>query len=235
MLALRSSISFALLFVLAAVFAFSGHDRPFTASSAWWLWIVTVTNFASLAFLLRSARNEGLRLRDLCYISGATWKGDLLWAIGAFVVTSVVAMLPGTALANALWGSTSVPNNLLFQPIPEAAIWPLFLLMPTSHALVELPVYWGYAAPRLKARGMNRWLVILVVGSVLSIQHLFFSFQPDWRYCLWLGLKFLPFALWTGFVMDKRPTVLPYLMAFHLVIDSSLPFLALSVSRGGTL
>lgn len=70
----------------------------------------------------------------------------------------------------------------------------LFLLFPISHALTELPTYWGYVAPRLRSGGMNRWLVILIVGTVLSVQHLFMSFQPNWQYSLWLGVKFLPFA-----------------------------------------
>jgi hypothetical protein len=70
-------------------------------------------------------------------------------------------------------------------------------------------------------------LTVLLVGSVLSLQHLFFSFRVDWRYDLWLGVKFLPFAIWTGIVLDRRPTALPYLMAGHLLLDASLPLLVL--------
>jgi hypothetical protein len=49
----------------------------------------------------------------------------------------------------------------------------------------------------------------------------------DWRYDLWLGVKFLPFAIWTGIVLDRRPTALPYLMAGHLLLDASLPLFVL--------
>ena len=79
---------------------------------------------------------------------------------------------------------------------------------------------------------MNRYLVIAVVGFVLSIQHMFFSFQLDWRYDLWLAVKFLPFALWTGFIIDRRPTSLPYLMAAHGLLDATLPLFILTVSKG---
>lgn len=43
---------------------------------------------------------------------------------------------------------------------------------------------------------------------------------------------FLPFALWLGWVIDRRPTVLPYLAVPHGLIDLSLPILVLTASVG---
>jgi len=232
MLALRSSLSCALLLLVAAVYGFGGDADPIKAASAWWLWFVTIANVACLTLMVRFGRQEGVRLRDIYFASRATWKGDLAWFLLAGIGSAVVAMPPGTLLAQALWGDANFPNNLLFRPLPLWAIYPLFLLMPTTQALAELPIYWGYVAPRLRAAGMNRWLVIGIVGFALSIQHMFFSFQLDWRYNLWLAVKFLPFALWTGFVMDRRPTTLPYLMALHFLLDATLPLLTLMVSQG---
>jgi hypothetical protein len=107
--------------------------------------------------------------------------------------------------------------------------------MPLTQALAELPTYWGYVAPRLRALGTNRWVVIGLVGLVLSLQHMFFSFQLDWRYDLWLALKFLPFALWTGLIVDRRPTALPYLMGAHFLLDATLPLLLFMASTGRPL
>ncbi|HSV86701.1 MAG TPA: hypothetical protein VLH85_08995 [Levilinea sp.] len=104
--------------------------------------------------------------------------------------------------------------------------------MPTTQALAELRMYWGCVTPRLHVAGMNRWLVIGIVGIALCIQYRFFSFQLDRRYDLWLAVIFLPFALWTGFVMDHRPTSLPYLMVLHFLLDANLPLLTLMVSQG---
>lgn len=145
------------------------------------------------------------------------------------------AQLPGTLLAEVLWGDANLPNGMLFLPLPLWAVYPLFLLMPITQALAELPIYWGYVAPRLRASGMRPGLVIGIVGCALSLQHLFFSFQLDWRYDLWLALKFLPFALWTGLIVYKRPTALPYLMGVHFILDASLPLLLLLVSTGTSL
>lgn len=232
MLALRSVLTFALLLVLAAVFALAGRANPVGASAAWWLWLVTVTNAVCIVAMARFGRAEGLRLRDIYFASRSEWKTDVRWALIALLGIAALAMLPGMALAQALWGDMNHPNVLLIQALPLLAIYPLFVVMPITHVFAELPVYWGYVAPRLRASGMGRWLVIGLVGAVLSLQHMFFSFQLDWRYDLWLALKFLPFALWTGWIMNKRPTTLPYLMAIHFALDASLPVLTLLVSTG---
>jgi membrane protease YdiL (CAAX protease family) len=228
MLALRSALSFTLLLLTALAFRFAGRPAPIAESSAWWLWFVTAANVASIYLMVRFGRAEGLRLRDIYFVDRAAWKGDLLWTLIGFAGAALLAMPPGSLLAQALWGDANYPNAMLFRPLPAAAVYPLFLLMPITQALAELPIYWGYVAPRLRAFGMSRWLVIILVGCVLSLQHMFFSFQLDWRYDLWLAVKFLPFALWTGFLIDRRPSALPYLMGIHVLLDASLPYFALT-------
>ncbi len=235
MLALRSGLSFALLLTLAAAFAAAGRSGTVAASAAWWLWFVTAANVACIVAMVRFGKVEGLRLRDIFFARRDTWKGDLLWTAVALAGTAVFAMAPGTVLAGALWKDPTAPNPMLFQALPLVAVYPLFVIMPITQALAELPTYWGYVAPRLRAAGTNRWVVIGLVGAVLSLQHLFFSFQLDWRYDLWLALKFLPFALWTGFLVDRRPTVLPYLMGAHFLLDATLPLLVFLVSTGRPL
>ncbi len=230
MLALRPGISFICLLAVAGAYALRGSDHPFADSAAWWLWFITLANFATIFALVRCAKAEGLRLRDIYRLSPSTWKGDLIWTAAGFIGIALVAQAPGEALARLLWGSSSVPNGMLIGPLPVFAVYPLFVLFPVSHGLAELPLYFGYVAPRLRTLGRPR--AILIAAAVLSVQHLFISFQPDWRYCLWLAVKFLPFALLVGILIDRRPTILPYLMGGHLLLDASLPFLVLLVSRG---
>ena len=235
MLAARSAVSFGLLLALAAAFAALGRSGAISTSAAWWLWFVTAANVVCIVLMARLGRSEGVRLRDVYFASRATWKGDLGWAAIFAAGTAVFAMAPGTLLARALWTDPNTPNAILFQALPLIAVYPLFVLMPVTQALAELPTYWGYVAPRLRAAGTNRWVVIGIVGLVLSLQHMFFSFQLDWRYDVWLALKFLPFALWTGFIVDRRPTSLPYLMGMHFVLDATLPLILFMASTGRPL
>ncbi|TFH06334.1 MAG: hypothetical protein E4H08_11130 [Candidatus Atribacteria bacterium] len=232
MLAIRSALSLALLLALAGALALSGRAEAVKDSAARWLWFVTAVNVVCIILMARFGRSEGVRLRDIYFVNRSTWKADLAWALGAIAVAAALAQPPGLLLARALWGGSGYPNSMLIQALPLAAIYPLFLLMPLTHAFAELPTYFGYVAPRLRAAGMNRWAVIAIVGTVLSIQHLFFSFQLDWRYDLWLALKYLPFALWMGFIVDRRPTTLPYLMGAHFLLDATLPLLVLMASKG---
>jgi hypothetical protein len=235
MLAVRSAVSFGLLLALAAAFAAAGKSDAVSASAAWWLWFVTAANVVCIVLMARFGRAEGLRLRDIFFASRATWKGDLAWAAVFAAGTAVFAMAPGSLIAGALWANPNTPNGMLFQAIPLLAVYPLFVIMPITQAFAELPTYWGYVAPRLRAAGTNRWVVIALVGLVLSLQHMFFAFQLDWRYDLWLAIKFLPFALWTGLIVDRRPTSLPYLMGLHFLLDASLPLLLLLASTGRPL
>jgi hypothetical protein len=130
MLALRSVLTLASLLALAAVFALAGRQGAVAASAAWWLWFVTAANVACLALMATFGRLEGVRLRDIFFASSSTWRGDVIWALVALAGTAVLAMLPGTLLAGALWGDASHPNALLFQALPLMAVYPLFVLMP---------------------------------------------------------------------------------------------------------
>jgi len=139
MLALRSALSFALLLLLAVIYKLSESNSAITDSSAWWLWFITVTNIVCITLMVYFGRIEGVRLQEIYFVNRSTWKGDLLWFLLAIAVTAVVALLPGTFLANLFWGDPNYPNNMLFQPLPMIAVYPLFLLMPTTQALVSYP------------------------------------------------------------------------------------------------
>jgi hypothetical protein len=232
MLFLRSALTFGLLLLVSSGYAVSKSADPVGQSAAWWLWYVMIAGGLCIYLMWYFGKKEGLRLRDIYFINRSTWKGDLIWAFISIVGIAILAQPPGTMLANALWGGTTYPNSMLFQPLPIFAVYPLFILMPAIHALAELPTYFGYVAPRLRAMRINRWVVILITGAVLSVQHMFFSFQLDAQYDFWLAVKFLPFALWMAFILDHRPTAMPYLMAGHFLLDLSLPYLLLLVSQG---
>jgi len=230
MLALRSLVSFGFLLLLALIFSVSGQPAAIQKSAAWWLWFVTGANIASILMMWHFGKKEGVPLKDMYFASRTEWKKDLKWFLLALAGSAVLVQYPGTFLAQLLFEDAATPNAMLMQALPLLAIYPLFLLMPATQAFAELPLYWGYASPRLKAAGMRPWTAVVIASFLLSVQHMFFAFQPDWRYAFWLAVKFLPFAMWTGFIIEKRPSVLPYLMATHFLLDSSLPLLILMVS-----
>ena len=53
----------------------------------------------------------------------------------------------------------------------------------------------------------------------------------DWRFIAWRFLMFLPFALLMALALRLRPTLLPYLMVGHFLIDLSSAYFFLVLSQ----
>ena len=65
-----------------------------------------------------------------------------------------------------------------------------------------------------------------------AFQHVALPLILDWRFVIWRLLMFLPFALFIAWVIDRRRTVLPYMMGAHGLLDAQLPVFILLASLG---
>jgi hypothetical protein len=126
--------------------------------------------------------------------------------------------LPREPLGRVLFGDAMIPTYMLFQPLP---LWALILalLFPLTIGFGELPTYFGYCMPRLAALLTNGWLAWLIASLFLAAQHMFLPLLLDSRYLLWRFAMFVPFALITGLFLKFRPSLLPYFMIGHALID----------------
>jgi hypothetical protein len=230
---LFARIGLALLFqsLFALGFLIAGDETPWRAAADWWLGSFALAELVNLWLLARLARDEGLRLRDLYSFSRDTRAGDFKWLALALVGAAPLGFLPNVLLTQALWGDPELPAALTFRPLPIAAAWVLLGVFPIIHALTELPTYFGYVLPRLSAMTRPRMALVLT-AAVLSFQHLFLPLLFDWKYLVWRALMFLPFALWIGWIIHRRATVLPYLTIAHALLDVTLPIYVLQASMG---
>ncbi|MDX2011678.1 MAG: hypothetical protein SFW67_15870 [Myxococcaceae bacterium] len=217
--------------VLGLALWLGGTATPLSAAGRWWLVVATMGNLATLALLARARRLDG-GLRTLWRLSKATWKGDLAWFLGFTLVAGPVGWLPNVLLAKALWAAPDTGNAVLFRPLPTPVLLSLVVVFPVSQALAELPLYFGQVAPSLRARGWPSWAAVVVPALVLAAQHLAMPLEPEARYLVWRGLMFLPFALLVGLVLARRPTLLPWLMVVHGLMDAQLPVLTWLVATG---
>jgi hypothetical protein len=145
-------------------------------------------------------------------------------------IAGPLGFLPNIALSGALWGDPQVAADLSFRAVP---VWGAILIMgtfPIVQGAAELPTYFGYVLPRLQARYGWRSGAVVLTAVVLSCQHIFLPLLFDWRFIAWRALMFLPFALWFGWALDRRPALLPYLVVAHALLDASLPVLVLLAS-----
>jgi hypothetical protein len=120
----------------------------------------------------------------------------------------------------------------MFHALPLWAIVLTFVVLPVSIALSELPTYFGYALPRLELLTGRRWPVLLLVSAALAFQHVALPLVLDGRYFAWRLLMYAPFALFVGWALDRRPTLMPYFMVVHGLIDLSIPVMVLLTTLG---
>jgi len=230
MLFLRSGLAIGLQILVAAAAWLVGSADPWRASADWWLGWFASANVANLGLLRWLLHREGRRLRDLYRVRRRDLRGDLRWVALALVVAGPIGFLPNLLLGQALWGSAQVGQDLSFRALPLAAAISLLLVFPAVQAAAELPTYFGYVMPRLGARYGWRHSALIVAAVTLSTQHIFLPLLFDWRFLVWRGLMFAPFALWVGLVIYRRPTTLPFLAVGHGLLDASLPVMVVLTS-----
>jgi hypothetical protein len=231
MLALRPVLAIAFQAILATAFLSAGSADPWREAADWWLATFALVSVVNLVLLRWLMHREGGRLRDL-YRPSSDRMADLKWVALALLLAGPIAMLPNLALGAMLWGSSEVGSELSFRSLPVVAAATLVVAFPIIHALAELPTYFGYVAPRLGILIGSPWRATLIAALVLSVQHVALPLLFDWRFAVWRALMFLPFALWMGFVILRRPTTMPYLVGAHALLDASLPILVLLASLG---
>ena len=230
---LRSALALLFQATFALGFLIGGDPEPWRSGADWWLVSFAMAEVVNLLLLRRQAQAEGFALRDLYNLDWSGRAEDLKWLAVALVVAAPLGFLPNVILSQALWGDTQTAADLTFRAIPMWAAWSMVAVFPIIHAVTELPTYFGYVMPRLQALTGGRWMPLLATSAVLSAQHVFLPLLFDWRYAVWRLFMFFPFALWFGWVVRSRPTVLPYLLVAHALLDLSLPIYVLLASMAG--
>ena len=204
--------------LIALIFFATETKSAWDESVRWWTFVAALTNFASIYFLVRLLNAEEKRYFEVFGFSCATWKADLLWFIGASIIGLPIMAVVKDPLAVAIFGDAMIPTNMLFLPLPTWA-FVLSFLFPITIAFAELPTYLGYVMPRLEAQLKNGWLAWLIASFFLAAQHMFLPLILNGGFMLWRLGMFLPFALFTGLVVKLRPTLLPYFMVIHALLD----------------
>lgn len=214
------TILFVVVQALFAVgFVAAGVTRPWAASAAWWPLGVTLVNLLCLAVMVFAVRREGDSYWSLFRIERAHIKSDFIVLAVVLLLTAPVSYLPNVLLANALFGDAQVALDLLVRPLPLWAAYCSVVCFPITQGLVELPLYFLYALPRLRRQGVPDGVALVLAVLMLGLQHLAIPFWFDIRFITWRALMFIPFALLVGIVLRWRPRLLPYLAVVHILMD----------------
>lgn len=228
MLISRSILFIIFQILIMLVLAASGTTSAWDESARWWTFMATLANIVSIFLLTRVFNAKGKRYFEAIRFSRATLKTDLLWFFGSTLIGLPIAAAPMNMLAVAIFGDTMTTTNMLFRPLPTWA-FVLSFLFPLTIAFAELPTYFGYVMPRLALQIKNGWLAWLIASFFLAAQHMFLPLILDSRFMLWRLGMYLPFALFAGLVIKLRPTLLPYFMIVHALMDISAVMVYLTI------
>jgi hypothetical protein len=218
MLLSRSGLFLLFQLLITLVLALTGTESAWDESARWWTFLAFLANFASLYLLIRAFAAEGKRFWDIFHFSRQTWKKDLVWFLAFSVIGMPIAAGLRDPLAVAIFGDAMTPTYMLFRPLPTWA-FVLSFLFPLTIWFAELPTYFGYAMPRLEAQLKNGWAAWLIASFFLAAQHIFLPLILNGGFMLWRLGMFLPFALFTGLVLKFRPSLLPYFVIVHALMD----------------
>jgi hypothetical protein len=206
--------------LIALVLVMTGTSSAWREAGRYWPFMAILANLVSIYLLVRLYREEGKRYLDAIKFSRLTWKRDVLWFLGASIIGLPIISAPMNIVAQALFGDRMIPTYMLFQPLPAWALI-VSLLFPITVAFAELPTYFGYSMPRVASQMNNSWLAWLIASFFLGAQHMFLPLILDGRFMLWRLLMYMPFALFAGFFLKLRPSLMPYFMIVHALADFS--------------
>lgn len=216
--------------VIAEVFTLQAQPAPWETAVAWWPVSAVLANLTCLVLLTALQRRDGLRLFDLYRVERHSLWREVLLSVALMAVGTPLALLPNILLGNALFGDVQQAGELLFRPLPLWALLPCMILFPLTNALTELPTYFGYVRPRLLRLSGHDWAAVIVPALFLAAQHLTLPLIFDGRFLLWRLGMFLPFAVFVGYCLHRRPRLLPYWMVLHALMDLQFISSVLAVS-----
>lgn len=188
-------------------------------SQKYWVLTATLTNLLSISLLILLTRYEGVSFSSLFRFNPNSRKRDLILFVGLALLAIISVFIPDYLLTKLFWGDATYYQNLLLQPIPKPLAYILLITFPVTIGLAELPTYFGYIMPRLKKNLQVKWLAILLPVLLLSLQHTTLPLVFDLKFILFRGLVFLPLASLIGFAVYKRPSLLPYFIVLHVLMD----------------
>ena len=220
MLISRSVLFILFQVLIALVLAALGVKSAWDESARWWPFMAIFANVVSVFLLVRLFKAEGKHYLDVIRFSRATLKTDLLWFFGFSIIGLPIAAAPMNALGASIFGDRMAPIYMMFLPLPTWALV-LSLLFPLTIGFAELPTYFAYVMPRLEAQLKNGWAAWLIASVFLGAQHMFLPLILDGRFMLWRLLMYMPFALFAGLLLKLRPTLLPYYIIVHALVDLS--------------
>jgi len=189
------------------------------ASQKYWLLTATMTNIVSIILLIILFKQDGTDYIRIFSFNKTNVKKDLFIFLGLVILTVPIVFVPAYLISIVIWGDPNIPTAMMFEPIEKWLVYALLIAFPLTIAFAELATYFGFIMPNLKNKLNTKWLAPLLPIIFLSIQHCTMPFIPDLNFIVYRGLMFLPFSILVGLSIYYRPSLFPYFVILHGLLD----------------
>lgn len=196
-------------------------------SQKYWLLAATLTNIVSIMLLIILFKQYGKDYFRIFSFNKTTFKKDIAIFIGLLIIIIPIIFVPAYLISMVMWGNPNIPTEMMFEPIEKWLVYVLLLAFPVTIALAELASYFAFIMPILKSKLTTKWLAPLLPIIFLSIQHCTLPFIPDLNFIIYRGLMFLPFSILVGLSIYHRPSLFPYFVILHGLLDFGTAFMYL--------
>ncbi len=189
-------------------------------SEKYWLLTATLTNIISILILYFTYRSRSDNYFRIFRFRRISLRKDILIFAVLMLLAGPLAFLPNYFLSTWLWEDPDIPFMMMFRPIESWLVSFLILAFPVTIVFAELATYFAFIMPELIKQLKSKWIAVMLPVLFLSLQHCTLPFIPDVKFILYRGLVFLPFALFIGISIYKRPTLFPFFAIIHGLMDA---------------
>jgi uncharacterized protein len=200
---------------LVALVFFHSAPSPILSAGKWWPVYGTLIDLGCLMLVVRLARKEGLRFRDLINFDAQRLGRDVLRGLLYILWFFPLATAGILGFSLLIYGSLQPPAT--YSALPGWAAFYALLLFPLIWGIMEQCTYQGYALPRLEALLPKKWMAIAVVVFGWGLQHIALPLTFDPRFMLYRFLSFIPLALVMTLIYLRTRRLIPFMVAHWLV------------------
>jgi hypothetical protein len=212
-------ITLMLIFQFITYLILFNKTQPFKMSGMYWATHITLVNLILLVIMIiLFKRNDS---KYFSFFNSVNNK-NTIYFLKILIPLVITAMVPNIILSIWLYQDPQIGTTFLLGEIPLVFMIINLTIFPLLQGLVEIPFYFAFIMPKLKKITVRKVVTIGLPVFFLSIQHAFMPFRFDLTYSVYRSIMFFPFALFIGILIYKKPTMLPYLVILHILMNASL-------------
>ena len=218
-LSLRT-IAYGIGFALTAlVFYFSGHGDFLTKAGPWWPVYGLLANYICFVIVNKALKKENVKFFSLVGYNAGKIRKDIRLSLVFILCSVILAVAPAIAFAYLMYGRYPYELVPSFSSIPMLIVIVFLVVSPVVNSAIEEITYNGFIFPRLEAKVKNTAVTVLWVLLFFTIQHVFITFAPDFKYMVWRLLSFVPLLLF-WIIVYSRMRRLTTLIIVHWFMDA---------------